>query len=273
MDNNPLKQYFRRPAIHIRLPSNHNYSPEIVEFPPTRELPVYPMTANDEITARTPDALFNGSAVVSIIQSCVPSIKNPWELLNIDLETVLISIRIATNGDNMDVDTNCPNCKNSNRYGINLTKLLGTIEIGDYNQELVVGDLAIKFRSTTYQDNNKASAEQFEIQRGLAQLENYEDGEQKNKAASELLVKMNNLTQRILSRNIEYIRTPETTVENQPFILDFLQNCDKKMYDTIRDHNLMLRESSNSKPLRFKCISCSHEYNQNITFSVTDFFE
>lgn len=273
MENNPLKQYFRRPAIHIRLPSNHQYTSDVVDFPPTGELPVYPMTANDEITARTPDALYNGSAVVSIVQSCVPSIKNPWALLNSDLETILISIRIATNGDEMDVDTTCPNCKNSNRYGINLSKLLSTITIGNYNEELVVGDLAIKFRSITYQDNNTASAEQFEIQRGLAQLENFEDGEGKNKAASELLVRMNTLTQKILARNIEYIRTPETSVANQPFILDFLQNCDKKMYDLIRDHNIELRESSQSKPLRFKCVSCQHEYDQTITFSVTDFFE
>lgn len=272
MDNNPLKQYFRRPAIHIKLPSGNNYPREIIDFPSTGELPVYPMTANDEITARTPDALFNGSAVVSIIQSCIPAIKNPWKIYNADIETILIAIRIATNGEEMDVDTSCPNCKESTRYGIKLSKLLTEISVSDYSKELMLGDLAIKFCHLTYQDNNTNSTEQFEIQRGLAQLDNFEDGEAKNKAAGDLLKRMNILTQKILARNIEHIRTPETTVTDQAFIHDFLQNCDKKMYNSIRDNSISLREESVSKPLKFTCIKCQHNYQQKIEFNITDFF-
>ena len=55
-------------------------------MPENRELPVYPMTAIDEITYRTPDALFNGQAVVNVIHSCVPNIKNAWEIPGTDLD-------------------------------------------------------------------------------------------------------------------------------------------------------------------------------------------
>lgn len=273
MENNPLKQYFRRPAIHIRLPSQYNYPIDIVEFPPTNELPVYPMTSNDEITARTPDALFNGSAVVSIIKSCIPAIKNPWLLRNSDIETILIAIKIATNGDNMDIDTTCPSCNEESRYGINLTKLISEIKVGDYSTEISLGDLQVKFNQNTFQENNENSAEQFEVQRGLAQLNSFEDGDSKNKAASELLLRMNVLSQKILARSIEYIRTPETIVTDQSFILDFLDNCDKKMHDVIRDKSIELRDSSTSKPLQFRCIKCQHKYEQNVAFNVTDFFD
>ena len=69
MNNNPLRQYFRRPAVYISLPSKgEGYSVDELELPETTELPVYPMTAIDEITARTPDALFNGTAVVELIK-------------------------------------------------------------------------------------------------------------------------------------------------------------------------------------------------------------
>ena len=79
MDNNPLKQYFRRPSVYMKLPSNGQGYPEgSLEMPENGELPVYPMTAIDEITARTPDALFNGTAVAELITSCVPNIKDPW---------------------------------------------------------------------------------------------------------------------------------------------------------------------------------------------------
>ena len=58
-ENNPLRQFFRRPAVSISLPSGgDHYAPGDIEWPDdTKELPVYPMTAIDEITTKTPDAL------------------------------------------------------------------------------------------------------------------------------------------------------------------------------------------------------------------------
>jgi hypothetical protein len=61
--NNPLQQYFRQPAIYVQLPSQGKFYPAGTLNPSTTgEYPVYPMTAIDEITYRTPDALFNGQA-------------------------------------------------------------------------------------------------------------------------------------------------------------------------------------------------------------------
>jgi hypothetical protein len=65
---NPLKQFFRQPSIYLRLPSlGQFWDQKAIAMPPNKELPVYPMTAIDEITYRTPDALFNGQAVVNVI--------------------------------------------------------------------------------------------------------------------------------------------------------------------------------------------------------------
>ena len=59
-NDNPLRRYFRQPAIYIRLPSAGKfYPPGTLDMPANNELPVLPMTAVDEIVSRTPDALFN----------------------------------------------------------------------------------------------------------------------------------------------------------------------------------------------------------------------
>jgi hypothetical protein len=59
--SNPLRQYFRQPAIYLRLPTEGKHWPsEALDMPANKELPVLPMTAIDEITYRTPDGLFNG---------------------------------------------------------------------------------------------------------------------------------------------------------------------------------------------------------------------
>ena len=105
--NNPLRQYFRQPAIYIKLPSQGKYYPPgTLNSSVTGEYPVYPMTAIDEITYRTPDAMFNGQATVNVIQSCVPDIKDAWQMPAIDMDTVLVAIRIASAGPLVvDIDT------------------------------------------------------------------------------------------------------------------------------------------------------------------------
>ena len=90
MDNNPLKQYFRQPAIFIQLPSQGKFYKDGALVPTANgEYPVLPMTTLDEITYRTPDALFNGTAVANVIESCVPNIRDAWAMpgMDVDLDT------------------------------------------------------------------------------------------------------------------------------------------------------------------------------------------
>ena len=114
--NNPLRQYFRRPSLYIKLPSKgHFYPAGAIDMPENGELPVFPMTAIDEITSKTPDALFSGAAVTDIIQSCIPAIKDPWVLPSIDLDTILIAIRAATNGNELEIQSLCAKCENDGK--------------------------------------------------------------------------------------------------------------------------------------------------------------
>ena len=106
--NNPLRQFFRRPAVYLKLPSRGQYwAPGSLDLPENGELPVYPMTAIDEISYRTPDALFNGQAVINVVQSCVPSILDAGKIPNMDLNALMVAIRIASYGHSLDVASTC----------------------------------------------------------------------------------------------------------------------------------------------------------------------
>jgi hypothetical protein len=273
IQNNPLKQYFRRPAIYIKLPSGGmNYPQGVIDIPETGELPVYPMTAIDEITSKTPDGLFNGSAVAEIISSCIPNIKDPWQLTSVDLDAVLIAIRSAANGSELEIETVCPACTEDAKYGLNLVGLLSTIKSGDYETELAVNDLLIKFRPLTFKEMNIVSVSQFEMQRQFIQLNALEDNDEKNKRSKEVLKAITDTTMQALSKCIVYIKTPTVFVDENEYIFDFIQNCDKTMYEQIRDHNASLKQQSESKPLKVKCIHCNHEYEQPFTMNISDFF-
>jgi bacterioferritin-associated ferredoxin/predicted DNA binding CopG/RHH family protein len=275
MDNNPLKQYFRRPSVYLRLPSNGvGYNENIIDLPENGEIPIYPMTAIDEITTRTPDALFNGTAVIELIKSCVPNIKDPWMISNIDMDAILVAIKSASSeSGEMNIETSCPKCETDATYGISLAAILGSISSPDYSTELAYGDLYFKLKPISYREINNAAMEQFEFQKLAAQVDNIEDDELRNKTVKEALDKITNITMNLLSHSIEHIKTPTSTVDDRAFILEFLRNCDKKIYTAIRDHSGKLREEAEIKPMPVKCTSCEHEYKQIITLNPTDFFD
>lgn len=67
---NPLSQFFRQPKIYMTLPSKGKfYPPDALDMPENGELPVFAMTAKDELLMRTPDALMNGASTVEVIKS------------------------------------------------------------------------------------------------------------------------------------------------------------------------------------------------------------
>ena len=273
VQNNPLRQFFRRPAVFLTLPSGGRFYAEGVISPTdTGELPVYPMTAIDEITARTPDALFNGEGMAQIIQSCVPNILKPWEINNVDLDAIFIAIRSASGENDMTMDSQCPKCEEINNFTVELNKILPQLKCPNFDEPLFVNELKIKFRPLTYRELNKVSLDQFELQRTFASLDEIEDTAKRAEQTQVALKKVTETTIKLITHAIEYIDAGGERVDNKEFIIDFLSNCDRNVYTEIRDYTTRIREAAQVKPLRAKCAACSNEYEQPFTLNLTDFF-
>lgn len=273
MSNNPLKQYFRRPAIYIRLPSQGKYyDSSVVEIPVNEEIPVYPMTAIDEITSKTPDAVINGQAVVDILQSCIPNIKNAWKINIIDLDYLIVAIRIATNGEFAEINSKCSNCDNEMSFDVNLMSLLGDVQ-KTFSDFIDIGELKIVFKPLEYEELNKNSMKQYEVQKMMIMLQDYEDGEQKTELLKDALQSMNALITDVVVSTIKMIVTPETTVVDKEHIKEYLLNCDKQTSNLIKNHSANLKNSNQLKPIHIKCTNCGHEYDHNLIVNITDFFD
>lgn len=273
IQNNPLKQYFRRPAIYLKLPSGGKmYAPGVVNIPESGELAVYPMTAIDEISSKTPDALYNGTAMADIIKSCIPDIKDPWAINSMDLDAILIAIKSAAGGDDMSISSECPSCKEVAEYGVNLIGILSQLKSADYEKELIINELSIKFKPLSYKEMNEAGTSQMEAQRIFMMLEKEENEAVRAEKTQEALRFITEVTMRILSNTVTHVRTPNAFVEEKEYILDFLKNCDRETYIAIRDYNASLKAQTEIKPLKIKCIHCQHEYEQQFTLNTSDFF-
>lgn len=272
--NNPLKQFFRQPSIYIRLPSGGEFWADgSLEMPEVGELAVYPMTAVDEITYRTPDALFNGQAVVDVVQSCIPAIKNAWAAPVTDVNSILVSIRIASYGHDMEVGTQCPKCSHQEEFVLDLRTVLDQLRSPDYSKVVRLGDLEIYFRPMTYQDQNSSNIEQFENQRMIRLIpESDLTDDEKIARMTEIMKNITFLTIKALKHSIAGIRTPGSFVTEPEFIEEFLTSCDRGAFTAIRDHVVTLRAASELKPVKLACSECSNEYEQQLSLDMASFF-
>jgi bacterioferritin-associated ferredoxin len=271
---NPLKAFFRQPAIYLKLPSNGTYWPNgAIDFPQNRELPVYPMTAVDEITYRTPDALFSGQSVVNVIQSCIPNIKNAWTAPFVDVNSILIGIRIASYGHNMEVSTVCSNCEHEDDFELDLRNVLDQLQIPNYDETVNSGDLEIIFRPMSYEEQNHSNLEQFEQQRMIRMIPGADiPEEEKIQRMADVMRNITGLTLKAIKMSIAAIRTPNATVTDPAHIEEFLNNCDRTVFALIRDHAIKLRQTSELKPVQLKCTECGTEYEQQLTLDMANFF-
>ena len=274
MSSNPLRQFFRQPAAYIRLPSDGKYYPkDTVVIPENREFPVYPMTAIDEITYRTPDALFNGTAVVNVIHSCVPNIKNAWAIPSTDIDTILVAIRMASYGNEIDLDSTCPACQNEMNFQYDLRTVLDRLKAGDYTKPLRFGDLEIFLRPMNYKELNDNNASQFEEQRIIQQLPDSDlPDNEKLQRLNESMKKITALSIKIVAQSVGAIRTPESLVQEPNFIMEFLTNCPSNTFNAIRDHAIELKAAGELQPIPISCNACQHEYKQTMTLDMVNFF-
>lgn len=280
IEQNPLRKYFRQPKVYITLPSKGKFYPEgSIEIPENSEFPVFAMTAKDELTMKTPDALLNGAATVEVIKSCVPNIKNPWHMPSIDLDAVLIAIRIATYGDKMEISTKVPNIGEDRTFDIDLRQLLNKLVTKDYNTKLVINDMAIVTRPMTYKEFTDASLKTFEEQRIFALVNDEKIPDQEKLAKfNESFQKLTNLTINSLSSSLVSITIGDTEVTNTAHIQEFIQNADKEFYNEVLKHIEAQRDTFALEPLKVKSNDediqkgAPKSYEVAITFDQSNFF-
>ena len=248
--SNPLKKYFRQPKMYITLPSKGNwYTADALDMPPTGELPVYAMTAKDELSMKTPDALLNGQATVDVIQSCVPNIKNAWAVPSVDIDTILIAIRIATYGENLELTTKLPNTGDERDFVINLSSILADISAQQFESKFTYNEFTFNLKPLSYKEFTDNSIKTFEEQRlfRLVNDTNIPDEEKLSKF-NESFRKLTDLTVNTLLKGIHSIEVEGEVVNNPQYIQEFIDNAEKDLFQSILNHLTEQRNKFAIKP-------------------------
>ena len=249
---NPLRKYFRQPKLYLELPSKGKFYPEgSIDMPENGELPVFPMTAKDELTMKTPDALMNGQATVDLVKSCVPNIIDPWKMPSIDLDTILIAIRIATFGPELSVTQVIPGLDEERSFSVDLRYTLEKFSRVNYVDEIEVDNMLVKISPLTYRQFTDSSMKTFEEQRIFASVNSKTMTEvEKMEKFSTSFRKLTDLTVGMMIDSIKSITVDDNIVDNKTFIKEFIDNADKNVFSTVLDHLEAQKDSFAMEPLQ-----------------------
>jgi len=276
-----LTAYFRKEELKISLPSKGQfYPPDIISLDANGEVGVFPMTATDELTMKTPDALLSGESTVKVIQSCVPAITNAWLMPAMDIDFILIAIRIATYGESMPVTSIVPNTGTKQDHDVDLQKVLAGVdlEMADTSCQLDNG-LKVICKPNNYQQLSLIRRSTFEKQRlartiGSADLDDKEKQEEFNKifrALTEINVES-------LTNNIDAVVTPEGPVNDKTSITEFISNVQLKHVNVIREHLVKMSSTGKVPPITVESPEedvkkgAPKTYSVPILFDNSDFF-
>lgn len=278
MTHNPLLRYYRIPKLYTKLPSGMRwYTGLNVNTSVNQEIAIYPMSALDHITIKTPDALLNGEAMLNVIKNCVPDFPDPKQLVEPDINTIILAIRIATIGNTLEMDATCPNCQHENHYGIDLQPILETQTYIDDPCEINFdNELKVFLRPYNMQQRNLSLLNEVEQAQSVRILENNDTMSDQEKVTEVgfLVTSMASRTFDIAAKSIisvEIVSTGET-VTDETQIRDFLKGIQSQQADIILDKIKELNKIGIDSTVNLSCEKCNHQWTQQLDFDPTSFF-
>lgn len=276
MTQNPLKKYSQRPGTFVQLPSDGNFYSEKPSLTVDNELEVRPMTASDEIRLKNPDGLMNSESLFQVIEHVAPGIQNAREIPTPDLDIIVIGMRLATYGENMDIGYKCVSCGHDDEYQVNLTSVLANAQKIDAPSQVKIGELLINIKPHSAETNTMLSNYQGELTRAARQLELAAASEKEafNQNFAEILSRGSKLLFEIASKQIVSIELPndEGTVTDEEFFIEWLSDLPAPEYQILRDAINAISKERIDRKFTLNCPKCSAENNVEVTFDPANFF-
>jgi hypothetical protein len=271
MSQNPLQKYFRQPKMYISLPSKGMFYSQESLIGDYNSVPVFAMTGMDEIIMKTPDALFSGEATVKLIESCCPYIKNGQAVPSLDLDVLLVAIRMATYGEDMTIGHTCRNCGTENEYTVKLPQILEQYSSKTFNNKIDFGEVKINLKPLSYKELSNFNIENFKLQKVLSQLVNVDDLE-KQKYLDEIYQNLAKIQLDLFTASVESIEIPDTLVNDREFIKEWMANISSDTYNLIKDAMEVNKNNWKIAPLNIKCTNCGTEDSIEISMDQSNFF-
>jgi hypothetical protein len=220
----------------------------------------------------TPDAPMNGEATVKVIESCCPNIKDAWEISNLDLDLLLVSIRIATYGNDMEITNQCPACSASNDYIVSLSHIVNHLSNCRYENKIVYDGLTIFIRPLNYRSVTEFNLRNFELQKQMQHSLTLTDEAEQSKAIAELYDRLAIIQNDSYIASIDSVQAPEGTVNEKEWISEWIANSEKNLFNAIKQQIEKNNDIWRVPEVDVECKECGHTHKAAIQLDQSNFF-
>ena len=270
---NPLRQFYRTEKVWVSLPSDGNfYEDGVLELNSNKELGVFPMTAADEVLFKNPDALLSGDAIKRTIISCVPGVKKVESLLANDVDTLIVAIRHASYGDELDVSSECPECFTENKFALSIDSTLTSSDTLEESYPVNL-DSGVTVFLKPYTFTDKA----FEQSNTVKNIDSPAlDEKAKFKLLGDSISSMAKMSFDLISNCIMrvYKEDGENTIDvtNKKHIKEFAADMARADIKKINDEIEKINGIGINKDFEATCEKCEHKWTVPIDFNPATFF-
>lgn len=286
-NTNPLQNFLRQVKFKITLPSRGKWYPANTCNHKNGEVSVYAMTAADDTRFKSNDVLMSGSAVVDLIRSCVPEIKDPEQMPTVDLDAVLLSIRRASYGENISLTVPVPNTELNRTVTLNIEQLINQLpdasaiwdtELEIENDLNEVLKLTVKPISVKAMYNaSKQLIRQSQIGQELMNNSQYND--EKLQELDKQLKVLGSLSVNTIADSVASVSVGDNVITNTTEIKNFLTQIDLSYFNAIKTHVESQKKKISFQPLELTSTAeeiaagAPAKWTAAVTIDITNFFE
>lgn len=276
---NPLSGLMRKSKLKINLPGGGKYwDKSSIVLNDDNEYSVFSITARDELNLKNPALLAEGEAIVRTIQSCIPDIKDAWKTPGIDIDALMIAIRIASEGNILKISEAINGQKFT--FEVNLTDILNeVINNAIWEEKFALGDdFTVYLNPPKFKTITLLGREAIETQRIMNIVNAEEDEELKINKFKKSFLKLTDIALALVLDCIYAIDVEGQTVDNKTHIKEFVENCDSDIFTKIKERIDVLIEGYSIKPLKIKATEemieagCEEELEIDISAHISKFF-
>lgn len=285
-NSNPLESLFRKPKFQLQLPSYGNWYPAGAIEPSCAGLvDVFSMTANDEARFKASEASLTGQGTIDLIKSCIPQIKQPEFIPAVDLDPILLAIRKASYGDEMQYTALTPVKKNKKIITVSIGHLLSDLNnFSEWDADLNINNtsgqvITFRIKPNTLKsifDNSRTAFKQARLAYQLAENDLIDDS--KVKDIDDAIKNLSLVQINLIRDSIEKISFEGAEITAPKEIENALFNLDVEYFKAITNYVVELRQKFGFKPVTV--VSTPEEiaqgepesYDIEVSFSQSDFF-
>lgn len=274
--SNLLEKYYRKPGIEIKLPSDGRYYPHDIQKTISGEVAIYPMTGADEILLHNPDGLLSGSSIEAVIKSCCPAIQYPREMAAVDIDIILLAIKLVSFGPSFDIAGKCPKCEKENKFQLNIRDIMEKATPVPKEEAIRLSDELVAYvQPFTYETSTILNIKEFEEHKLMGYLltDNMTEQEKIN-ILSQSFVRIADYTLDILYRSVYKISTPEGDATNIEDIRNFLKEAPSTMVTKIKEAQEKINKAGMPRYEKVMCENeeCKHEWELPLVYDPSTFF-